>query len=174
MNKSFSTPDLCDDFENDISIAEPLFKSFGQIAGFCGEISTIKCFEDNSRVRDAVAEPGTGKVLVIDGQGSLRRALLGDMLAAKAVSNGWAGIIINGCLRDVDEINAMPLGVKALVAHPQKTDKKGIGERDIPVTFAGICWQPGYFVYSDNNGIIVSDKNLLACASFDGNPNSSS
>lgn len=158
----FTTPNLCDDnAETILGAAEPLFYSYGGKRAFAGQIQTIKCFEDNSLVREAVAEPGVGKVLVIDGGGSIRRALLGDLLADKAVNSGWEGIIINGCLRDVDEINTMKLGVKALGCHPMKTQKRGQGQRDIPVQFASITWRPGDYVYSDNNGIIVSSRQLL-------------
>ncbi len=158
---SFTTPDLCDDFGDHITVADPLFSSYGAIPGFSGKISTIKCHEDNSLVREAVAENGAGRVLVIDGGGSMRRALLGDLLAEKAVANGWQGVVIYGCLRDVDQINAMQLGVKALGTHPMKTDKRGEGQRNVTLRFAGIVWQPGHFLYADNNGVIVADKALL-------------
>lgn len=157
----FTTPDLCDDFPDNLQAAEPLFLSYGHNQRFGGQINTIKCFEDNSLVRELVAENGAGKVLVIDGGGSMRRALLGDMLAEKAVANGWAGVVIYGCLRDVDQINQMALGVKALGSHPMKTDKRGEGQRDIPLTFASIQWLPGNYVYADNNGIVVADKKLV-------------
>jgi regulator of ribonuclease activity A len=158
---TFTTPDLCDDFSEHITVADPLFHGYGAHSSFCGEISTIKCHEDNSLVREAVSEGGAGRVLVIDGGGSMRRALLGDLLAEKAVANGWQGVVIYGCLRDVDQINSMQLGVKALGTHPMKTDKRGEGQRNITLRFAGILWQPGHFLYADNNGIIVADKPLL-------------
>lgn len=158
---NFFTPDLCDDFAEHIVVAEPIFHRYGQRKCFAGEISTIKCFEDNSLVRDAVAQAGAGKVLVIDGGGSMRRALLGDLLAAKAVANGWEGVIIYGCLRDVDQINEMDLGVKALGTHPMKTDKRGEGQRDIALQFAAVNWRAGQYVYADNNGVIVSDIKLV-------------
>lgn len=156
-----STPDLCDEFADVISVAEPLFRSYGKRSGFGGQIVTIKCFEDNTLVREALSEAGTGRVLVIDGGGSMRRALLGDNLAANAVANGWEGVIIYGCLRDVDEINGMTVGVKALGTHPMKTEKRGEGERDLTVEFAGIHLVPDQFVYADNNGIITSPSQLL-------------
>lgn len=157
---TFTTPDLCDDHADKVQAAELQFRSFGQKNQFAGEIATIKCFEDNSLVREAVSEAGAGKVLVIDGGGSMRRALLGDMLAEKAVINGWEGIVIYGCLRDVDEVNGMQLGVKALGTHPMKTDKRGEGQRDLVVSFGGVQWCPGHFVYADNNGIIVATEKL--------------
>ncbi len=156
----FTTPDLCDDHAGDLVVAEAIFRSFGLRSHFSGEISTIKCFEDNSLVRESVAQNGAGKVLVNDGGGSMRRALLGDMLAEKAVANGWEGVVIYGCLRDVNQINEMALGIKALGTHPMKTDKRGEGQRNIPLQFAGIGWQPGHFVYSDNNGIVVAERKL--------------
>lgn len=158
---SFTTPDLCDEYPESIAVAEPLFRGYGGKDRFGGLISTIKCFEDNSLVRSAVAEPGAGKVLVIDGGGSMRRALLGDMLAEQAVAKGWEGVIIFGCLRDVDQINAMQLGVKALGTHPMKTDKRGEGQQDIPLQFAGVSWQPGHYAYADNNGILIADRKLI-------------
>ncbi len=158
---TFTTPDLCDDFIEHITVADPLFHSYGASSSFCGEISTIKCHEDNSLVREAVSESGAGRVLVVDGGGSMRRALLGDLLAEKAVANGWQGVVIYGCLRDVDQINTMQLGVKALGTHPMKTDKRGEGQRNIALRFAGVLWQPGHFLYADNNGIIVADRPLL-------------
>ena len=154
------TPDLCDLYPEKIRIATPLFSTYGGRPQFEGEIATVKCFEDNSLVRDVLGEPGNGRVLVVDGGGSMRRALLGDMLAAMAVSNGWSGVIINGCLRDVDEINTMDLGVRALGAHPMKTDKRGEGQSAIAVRFADVEWRPGAYVYADNNGIIVTPKKL--------------
>lgn len=158
---NFTTPDLCDQFPAQVAAAEPLFNDYGARPRFGGRIETIKCHEDNSLVRDAVAGPGAGKVLVIDGGGSMRRALLGDMLAAKAVANGWEGIVIFGCLRDVDAIDAMNLGVKALGCHPMKTDKRGEGQRGVVLHFAGILWRPGDHVYADRNGIIVAAEPLL-------------
>ena len=157
----FSTPDLCDDFPDDVTVVEPMFVSYGGREQFGGEIVTIKCFEDNSLVRTLVAEEGNGKVLVVDAGGSMRRACLGDMLAEKAVSNGWEGIVMYGCIRDVDAIGALDLGVHALGAHPMKTEKKGVGERDLVVTFAGVSFRPGEYLYADNNGIIVSARPLI-------------
>ncbi|NND83155.1 MAG: ribonuclease E activity regulator RraA [Gammaproteobacteria bacterium] len=161
-NKKFSTPDLCDEFENQVRILEPLFRSYGGRTNFHGQAVTIKCFEDNSVVKKLVDEPGQGRVIVMDGGGSLRRAILGDMLAENAQNNGWAGLIINGCIRDCDEIAQLDLGVKALNTHPQKTDKRGLGDLNLPVTFAGQTIRPGEWVYADNNGVIVSATELAA------------
>lgn len=158
---SISTPDLCDQFPDDVRVLAPMFNSYGGCAAFGGAIVTVKCFEDNSLVKDALVEPGAGRVLVVDGGGSLRRALLGDQIAASAVRNGWSGVIVYGCIRDVDAIRAMSLGVQALNTIPLKTEKRGIGDRDVPVTFGGVTFVPGEFVYADHNGVIVAHKALL-------------
>ncbi len=155
-----SVPDICDEFIDEISVLDPLFRDFGGTARFSGEVVTIKCFEDNSLVRDAVNSEGRGRVLVVDGGGSLRRALLGDLLAAKAVENGWQGLLINGCVRDVEILETIDLGVKALNSHPVKTDKRGKGQTGISVCFAGCTIQAGDYLYSDANGVVVAPRNL--------------
>ena len=157
---SYSVPDICDEFMEEISVLEPLFCDFGGKHRFSGEIATIKCFEDNSLVRDAVRSQGRGRVLVVDGGGSLRRALLGDMLAASAAENGWQGLLINGCVRDVEILETIDLGVKALNSHPVKTDKRGEGQPGVDVTFAGATFRPGNYLYADANGIVVAVRNL--------------
>jgi len=141
-------------------VVEPIFTNFGGRASFGGEIITVKCYEDNSIVKQAAGTPGYGKVMVVDGGGSLRRALLGDLIAEDAMKNGWEGFIMFGCIRDVDAIGKMKIGVKALNVTPLKTEKRGIGELNVSVTFGGATFNPGEFVYSDNNGIIVSAKPL--------------
>lgn len=156
-----STPDLCDDNPELVRVCEPMFANFGGREAFGGEIVTIKCHEDNSLVKENASKPGTGKVMVVDGGGSLRRALLGDMIAAEAVNNGWEGLIIYGCARDVDALAELDLGVQALAATPLKTEKRGIGDLNVPVTFGGVIFVPGEYVYADNNGVIVSAKPLL-------------
>ena len=152
----YVTPDLCDAYPELVQVVEPMFSNFGGRDSFGGEIVTIKCFEDNSLVKEQVDLPGKGKVLVVDGGGSMRRALLGDMLAEKAANNGWEGIIVYGCVRDVDVLVQTALGIQALASHPMKTDKRGIGDHNVPVTFGGVTFRPGEYVYADNNGIIVS------------------
>jgi regulator of ribonuclease activity A len=154
------TTDLCDAHEGKIRVVEPMFNSFGGRAAFHGQISTLKLFEDNSLVRQAVESPGGGKVLVVDGGGSLRRALVGDQLAALAVKNGWAGIIVYGCIRDSRAIGEMDIGVFALDTHPMKTIKRNVGEKDIPVTFGGVTFAPGEWLYADEDGVIVSQAPL--------------
>ena len=155
----YITPDLCDEYP-EVEVLDPMFNNYGAKESFGGEVVTIKCHEDNSLVKENVAKPGNGKVMVVDGGGSMRNALLGDMLAEKAVENGWEGLVIYGCIRDVDVIMETNLGVQALATNPRKTEKKGIGEMNIPVKFAGVEINPGDFIYADNNGVIVSKKKL--------------
>ncbi len=156
----YLTPDLCDEYPSLVRVLEPMMNNYGGRHSFGGQVVTIKCFEDNSLVREQVAVNGKGKVLVVDAGGSLRRACLGDMLAEKAVANGWEGILMYGCIRDVDAIGALDLGVQALNTHPMKTDKKGIGELNVEVTFGGVTFVPGEYVYADNNGVIASAEKL--------------
>ena len=154
------TPDLCDEYPDLVEVVEPLLSNFGGRIAFGGEIVTVKCFEDNSLVKEELAKPGAGKVLVVDGGASMRRALMGDMIAENAVANGWEGVVIYGCIRDVDVIMSLDLGVQAINTIPLKTDKRGEGQRDIPVTFGGVTFKPGDYVYADNNGVIVSPEAL--------------
>ncbi len=156
---NYVTPDLCDAYP-DVAVVEPMFANFGGRDSFGGQIVTVKCFEDNSVVKAQVEQPGKGKVMVVDGGGSLRRAMLGDMLAAKAAENGWEGIIVYGCVRDVDVLADIDLGVQALGSHPMKTDKRNIGDLNVEVTFGGVTFRPGEYVYADNNGIIVASHEL--------------
>jgi regulator of ribonuclease activity A len=154
-----STPDLSDSAPEARAIELPFF-NYGSTRRFGGPVVTIKCHEDNSLLKQCVGEPGRGRVIVVDGGGSRRRALLGDMLAAQAVENGWAGLVINGVIRDVDEIGGMALGVQALGTCPVKTEKLGAGQRDIVLCIAGVEIAPGDFVYADNNGVLVSKRPL--------------
>jgi len=156
-----STPDLCDQYPDLIQVVEPMFSNYGGRQRFGGEIVTVKCFEDNSSVKQLVETAGNNRVMVVDGGGSMRRACLGDMLAEKASVNGWSGLIIYGCIRDVDEIMATDIGVQALGTHPMKTDKKGVGETEISVSFCGVTFNPGDYVYADNNGIVVAPQPLV-------------
>ena len=155
-----STPDLSDAAPDAGAVELPLI-NFGQIRQFSGRAVTIKCHEDNSLVKQCVEEAGLGRVIVVDGGGSRRRALLGDMLAEQAAANGWAGLVINGAIRDVDEIGRTPLGVQALGSCPVKTEKRGVGQRDIDIHMGGVVIAPGDYVYADNNGVIVSKRPLL-------------
>lgn len=157
---SWTTPDLCDDHP-DVHVVDPVFRSYGGRPAFHGRIVTIRCFEDNSRVRELVNAPGEGRVIVVDGGGSVRRALLGDQIAAAAARNGWSGLLIHGAVRDVDALAETDLGVQALASHPMKTDKRGLGDVDVAVTFAGVTFVPGEWLYADRNGVIVSPRSLL-------------
>lgn len=154
------TTDLCDAHEDEIQVVSPMFRSYGGQPAFSGPMATLKLFEDNGLVRKALQAPGQGRVLVIDGGGSLRRALVGDQLAALAVDNGWSGIVVYGCIRDSRAIGAMRLGVLALATHPQKTLKKNEGDSDIPITFGGVTFRPGEWLYADEDGVIVSASTL--------------
>jgi regulator of ribonuclease activity A len=156
----FKTADLSDQYDERVRICDPIFRDFGGQVRFCGPVVTVKCFEDNTPVKSPLAELGHGRVLVVDAGGSMRCAMLGDLIAASAVEQGWAGIILYGCIRDSRDIAAMPLGVKALGTHPRKSLRRGEGQRDIPVTFAGVRFIPGDQVYCDEDGILVSDRPL--------------
>ncbi|MGH8080275.1 MAG: ribonuclease E activity regulator RraA [Lysobacter sp.] len=155
-----NTCDLCDLHDAQVRVLQLPLRDFGGRLAFDGLVSTIKAFEDNSLVRDAVAEAGNGRVLVIDGGASLRRAMLGDLLAAKAVENGWAGVIVHGAIRDSGAIGAMELGVKALGTCPRKTDKLGQGLRDVPVEFGGLTIVPGEWLCADEDGVVLADREL--------------
>jgi regulator of ribonuclease activity A len=152
----FKTTDLCD-ADADLQVAEPLLRHYGGAQRFAGPISTLKVFEDNSLVRSALEEPGQGRVLVVDGGGSLRCALVGDQLGALAMQNGWVGIVVYGCVRDVAELAQMPLGVLALANHPRRSMKRGEGQRDVAVRFAGVLFTPGQYLYADADGIVVAE-----------------
>lgn len=154
------TPDICDEFSDRLRVVAPGFRNFGGRRYFDGPITTIKCFEDNSLVAKAVEEAGAGRVLVVDGGGSMRCGLLGDNLAEKAATNGWAGVIVYGCIRDVDAIGAIELGVQALATNPLKSVKRDTGLRDEVVTFGGVDFTPGHYAYADNNGIVVAAEKL--------------
>ena len=154
-----STPDLCDDFEDTIRCLDPIFHNYGGKRHFGGSVVTVKCFEDNSKVKELAKQPGEGRVMVVDGGGSRRRALLGDMVAADAQASGWAGLVIYGSIRDVNEIGELKeLGVQALGTHPMKTIKRNEGQVNIPITFAGTTIHPGEYIACDDNGIVVLDR----------------
>ena len=157
----FHTADLCDAHEDRVRVLAPMLRSYGGARAAGGPVRTLKMFEDNALVREMLAVPGQGAMLVIDGGGSLRRALLGDNLAELAVKNGWAGVVVYGCIRDSAAIGRLPLGVWALATHPMKTVKRGEGQRDVPVSFGGVTFAPGMFAYADEDGVIVSDAPLV-------------
>ena len=154
-----ATTDLCDAHPG-VQVAEPVLRHFGGRCRFAGPVATVLCLEDNSRVREAVGEAGAGRVLVVDGGASLQCALLGDLLGDKAVANGWAGVVVNGCVRDSAQLGRLQLGVMALATHPRKSEKRGHGDRDVPVRFAGVTFHPGDFLYADEDGLIVSGTAL--------------
>jgi len=161
MNTIISTPDLYDQFNQKVDIVEPLFKHYGHLKQGYGQITTVACFEDNSLVAEQVKLSGEGRILVVDGEASLRCSLLGDQLAVEAIKNNWAGVLINGCLRDVEIIAPMPLIVMALASIPRKTVKEGKGSLNIPVSFGGVTFHPGHYLFVDETGILVSENNLL-------------
>ena len=157
----FQTTDLCDANEGKVRAVAPMFRSFGGKTRFAGPIRTLKVFEDNALVRSTLDTPGNGNVLVVDAGGSLRCAMLGDQLALLGVKNGWAGVIMYGCIRDSGPIAGMDIGVFALATHPMKSVKKGTGDVDIPVTFGGVTFVPGQWLYADEDGVILSETPLL-------------
>ena len=160
---AFSTCDLCDAHKGGLAaqgagairVLPPVFRSFGARQRFAGPVSTVKCFEDNSLVKAAVESPDAGAVLVVDGGASLRRALVGGNLAAAAARNGWAGLVIDGCVRDVAELAACAVGIRALGCVPLPTEKRGAGERDVPVQIQGVWVRPGDRLVADADGIVV-------------------
>jgi regulator of ribonuclease activity A len=158
---SFQNADLCDTHDKTVRVVDPMFKSYGGKSAFCGPITTLKLFEDNTLVRSTLETPGNGRVLVIDGGGSMRCAMVGDQLGVLAVDNGWAGIVVYGCIRDSKAIGQMDVGVFALGTHPRKTVKKGVGDVDVPVTFGGVTFTPGEYLYADEDGVIVSATSLV-------------
>lgn len=165
MKKQFSTCDLCDankgNFTGDFRVLPPLFKDFGAVKKFAGSVETVKCFEDNSLVKAAVDSPGAGKVLVVDGGASLRRALLGGNLGAAAAKNGWAGVVIDGCVRDTAELAGHAVGIRALAAMPWPTEKRQEGQANLAVQIQGVWVRPGDWLYADEDGIVISSKPLL-------------
>jgi regulator of ribonuclease activity A len=172
MNVDFSTCDLCDAQKANSSgtfrVFAPVFKDFGGVQKFCGPVEIVKCFEDNSLVKAAVDSPGwletsagrVAKVLVVDGGGSLRKALLGGNLAASAARNGWAGVVVDGCVRDLEELEKANVGIRALAAMPMPTDKRNEGQNQIPVHIQGTLVHPGDWLYADADGIVVSTNPL--------------
>lgn len=159
------TTDLCDAHEDRLAdgtlrVMAPVFRAFGKQIAFAGPAATLKVFEDNSLVRTALEAPGQGRVLVIDGGGSLRCALVGGNLGLLAEKNGWAGIVVNGCIRDTAELDVCDIGIRALAAHPQKSQKRNVGEIDVTVQMPGAVVRPGNWIYADADGVLVSDEQL--------------
>lgn len=154
------TPDICDQYEDQVTLLELPLSNFGKKSAFCGEIVTVRCYHDNSKVREVLQESGTGKVLFVDGNGSCQRALLGDNVAEIAIKNGWQGVIVNGAIRDAATLSEMDLGVKALGTCPFKTEKKDVGEINVSLTINNQMIQPGDYIYADWNGIVMSKEKL--------------
>ena len=152
-----STADLLDQHGDSAAVCEIELRSFGAIREFEGEIATVRCFEDNVLVKRSVNEPGRGRVLVVDGGGSLRVALLGDNLAGSALANGWTGLVIHGCVRDSAALRGLDIGIAALGTNPRASAKQGAGELDVAVTFGGVTFRPGAVLYADDDGIVVVD-----------------
>jgi len=148
--------DLADDYGTRIRVLQPLFRDYGAITSFHGPVTTIRCREDNALLKATLSTPGEGRVMVVDGGGSLERALFGDNLGSILIKHGWAGVLINGAVRDVEFLKSMPLAVRALAICPTPPRKEGTGERDVIVSFAGVTISPGEWVYADENGIILS------------------
>ena len=161
---AFATCDLCDAHEGDTSgafrVLPPVWRDFGVLQPFNGPVHTLRCLEDNSRVREAVNIPGNGRVLVVDGGGSLRRALVGGNLAVAAAKNGWAGIVVDGCVRDVAELRAAGIPIRALALMPLRTEKRGEGQADVAVQLQGVWVRPGDWLYADEDGMVVADRKL--------------
>ena len=173
MSLSFATCDLCDvhksDASGDFRVLPPVFRDFGAVRRFGGPVRTIKCFEDNSLVKAALDSPGfeetvsgrVGKVLVVDGGASLRRALLGGNLGLAAVRNGWAGVVIDGCVRDAGELASLALGIRALASMPLPTEKRNEGQADLAILIQGVWVRPGDWLYADDDGMLVSSRRLV-------------
>jgi regulator of ribonuclease activity A len=158
---AFTTPDLCDEFGQEVQVAEPVFRDFGGMRRFAGLIETVGVKDDNALVRETLTGAGQGRVLVIDSGASLRCAVLGGNLAKLALTNGWSGVIVNGCIRDCSEVGAMAIGVKALHTSPRRSGKTGAGQRGVPLRFAGVSFRPGAYLYADEDGLIVAERDLL-------------
>lgn len=165
MNKPMPTTDLCDANEDALAdgtlrVFDPGLIALGGRTAFAGPAATLKVFEDNALIAEAVKAPGEGRVLVVDAGGSRRCAVFGGNLAAAAARNGWGGVIINGCARDSGEIDAADIGVRALALHPRRPAKRGEGQRDVAVAFLGVTVRPGEWIYADADGVLVSSTAL--------------
>ena len=157
---TFATADLCDAHSEEVKVCQTHFRSFGQVAAFHGPIRTLSVLDDNALVRQMLERPGQGAILVVNGGGSLKRALVGDNLAKLAIDNGWAGIVVHGAVRDTAVINTMNVGVKALGTTPLRAERDAIGEIDIPTAFGGVIFTPGDWLYADADGVIVAPHRL--------------
>jgi regulator of ribonuclease activity A len=156
------TADLCDEFGAEVRVAEPVFRDWGGTIAFAGPIETVRVFEDNALVHQVLETHGRGRVLVVDGGGSLRTALVGGKLAALAHRNEWTGLLIHGCVRDSEELRTVPVGLKALATVPRRSAKRGEGEQGVAVTFAGLTFTRGCHLYADRDGVIIANRDLRA------------
>ncbi|MGB0892966.1 MAG: ribonuclease E activity regulator RraA [Parashewanella sp.] len=156
----YNTSELCDMYLDVVDVVEPMFSNYGGCSSFGGSIVTVKCFEDNGLISNTLSEDGTGKVLLVDGGGSLRRAIFGAELGDLAVANNWEGVVVYGCVRDVDALDELDLGIQALASIPIGADDQAVGEVDVPVNFGGVTFLPGDHIYADNTGIILSPEPL--------------
>ncbi|MDE1309966.1 ribonuclease E activity regulator RraA [Vibrio aestuarianus] len=156
----YNTSALCDIYLDQVDVVEPMFSNFGGSASFAGQLTTVKCFEDNGLIREVLEQDGLGRVLLIDGGGSLRRALIDAELAALAEENEWEGIVVYGCVREVDELEDMSIGIQALASIPVGASAQGIGEVDVAVNFGSVTFLPEDYLYADNTGIILSQEPL--------------
>jgi regulator of ribonuclease activity A len=152
------TADLVDEIGPDVRSCDIQFRQFGGCPAFAGPISTVRCFQDNALLKSVLSQPGAGGVLVIDGAGSLHTALVGDLIAELARSNGWAGLVVHGAVRDAAALRGIDIGIKALGTNPRKSTKTGAGERDVELSLGGVTFVPGEIAYSDDDGIDVVAK----------------
>lgn len=155
------TTDLYDEFESDVRTCAVQFRDFGAKIRYCGPVRTVRCYRDNQLFRALLDEPGDGAVVVVDGGGALESALMGDIIAAKGIANGWAGCIINGAVRDAAELATLDFGIKALGTNPAKSSKKGEGAVDVSIEFGGVRFEPGQWVYCDEDGVLVATRELI-------------
>lgn len=160
VRMEYNTSALCDIYLDQVDVVEPMFSNFGGCASFAGQITTVKCFESNALIRNVLEEDGNGRILLIDGGGSLRKALIDAELAALAEENEWEGIVVYGCIREVDDLEDMSIGIQALASIPVGASKHDTGEIDVPVNFGGVTFLPEDYVYADNTGIILSQEPL--------------
>lgn len=151
-----STPDLCDAHPDEVRVLESMFTTYGGREAFSGPAVTVRCHEDNSRVKDLSGTPGEGRVIVVDGGGSTARALVGDIIAQDLADRGWAGVVVNGAVRDVEILRTIDFGVQALASVPRKSDRQGVGDVGLEITVGGVTIEPGDWVYADANGVVVS------------------
>lgn len=158
---SFKTADLVDEFDSELRFCNLPFRKYGRHRSFWGEVQTVKCFEDNALLKEELQKPGRGRVLVVDAGGSTRVAMVGDIIAGLAIASGWAGIVINGCIRDSEEIDAMEIGLRCLGTSPKKSVKDGAGKVGLAVAFGGVEFNQGDYVYCDADGVVISARKLL-------------